>query len=143
MAEGSYGERYGGLGIARAYALVFGIAYIAVALLEDIVGDWKIGDTTILDLTAEQNIVHWAVGLVVLGSFFAGEAAARTVARIVGIVFVLVTILGFVARDFTGDLLGYDDGLPWIYNFIHLATAALALFAGFAAERAYSSRAAT
>ena len=39
---------------------------------------------------------------------------------------------------FTGKLLGFHGKLPWSYNLIHIATAALALFAGFAAERAYS-----
>lgn len=141
MADDRAGA-YGGRGIARTYALVFGIVYIAVALLEDIIGSdgWKIGDTTILDFAGVQNAIHWAVGIVVLGSYFAGEAAARMVARIIGVVFVLVTLLGFVARDWTGDLLGYDGGLPWIYNFVHLLTAAVALFAGFAATRVYSER---
>jgi hypothetical protein len=55
----------------------------------------------------------------------------------VGIVFVVVSILGLVARDFTGDLLGFKGPLPWSYNIVHIATAALALFAGFAASRVY------
>ncbi len=137
MAQGSYGK----WGIARTYALIFGIAYIGVALLEVILGNdgLKIGDTVILDVEPLQNAVHWAVGIVVLGSFFAGEMAAKLVARIIGSVFVLVTLLGFVARDFTGELFGYDGALPWSYNIVHLVTAVVALFAGFAAERAYGS----
>ncbi len=139
MAASSYGKSYGGLGIARTYALVFGIAYIAVSLLEVVLGDGglRIGGTQILEITAAQNAIHWLVGIAVLGSFFAGEAAAKLVARVVGVVFVVVTALGFVARDTLGDLLGFDGPLPWSYNIVHLATAALALFAGFAAERAY------
>ncbi len=140
-------ERTGsrGFGIARTYALIFGIAYIAVALLEDIVGSdgLRAGSQYILKLTVIQNIIHWAVGIAVIGSFFAGEVAAKMVARVVGIVFLLVTVLGFVARRFTGDLLGFDAPLPWVYNIVHLATAAFALFAGFAAERAYGRRVAT
>ncbi len=130
----------GRLGIARTYALVFGIAYLAVALLEVILGSGglTVGDTVILRVTPVQNAIHWIVGLAVLGSFFAGESAARTVAQAIGIVFVIVTALGFVARDLTGQLLGFDGPLPWTYNIVHLATAAVALFAGFAADRAYS-----
>jgi hypothetical protein len=75
MAEGAYGR----MGFARTYALIFGIAYIAVALLEVILGDLEVGGFVLLDRTTIQNIVHWAVGVVVLGSFFAGEAAARMV----------------------------------------------------------------
>jgi hypothetical protein len=138
-------EAYGGRGIARTYALIFGIVYVGVALLEVILGSdgLRIGGTTILKVTVVQNLIHWAVGVVVLGSYFAGEVAAKMVARAIGIVFVLVTLLGIVARDFTGDLLGFDGPLPWSYNVVHLITAAVALFAGFAAERAYGTRSAT
>lgn len=143
MAARAPGGGYGRFGIARTYALVFGIAYIGVALLEVILGrkGLRIGGTQVLRLTGVQNAIHWAVGIVVLGSFFAGELAARTVARVIGIVFVVVTIWGFVARDSLGDVFGFRGPLPWSYNIVHLATAAVALFAGFAAERAYRRRA--
>jgi hypothetical protein len=128
MAEGAYGK----VGFARTYALIFGIAYIGVALLELILGDLKVGDFVLLDRTTLQNIIHWAVGVVVLGSFFAGEGAARTVARIVGIVFVAITIWGFVSPSSFGDFLGYGGDIPVFYNIVHLVTALVALFAGFA-----------
>ena len=137
MAEGYGGKQ----GIARTYALIFGIAYIGVALLEDILGGsgLKIGSTLVLKVTALQNIIHWTVGVVVLGSFFAGETQAKMVARIVGLVFVLVTILGFVARTFTGKLFGFHGPLPWSYNVVHLATAIFALIGGFAAAKVYGT----
>lgn len=130
------------MGIARMYALIFGIAYVGVALLEVILGSsgLKIGDTLLLKVTLLQNVIHWAVGIVVLGSFFAGDVAAKMVARVIGIVFVLVTVVGFVARDLTGDLLGFSGPLPWSYNIVHLITALAALFAGFVAARAYGAR---
>ena len=143
MAEASYGRSTsagrGGRGIASVYALVFGIAYIAVALLEDIIGTdgWRAGGTTILRLTAVQNVIHWAVGLAAIGSYFAGETVAKMVARVIGIVFVIVSLLGIFAREFTGKLLGFDGDLPWSYNIVHIVTALAALFAGFAASRAY------
>ena len=126
-------------GIVQMYALVFGIAYLAVAVLENVFGSagLKIGGTTILQVTLVQNIIHYAVGIAVLGSFFAGENAAKMVARIVGSVFVLVTLLGLLVEPLTGQLLGFPDALPMSYNLVHLLTAAAALFAGFAAQRAY------
>ena len=136
-ARPAYGG--GGFGVARMYALVFGIAYIAVALLEVITKNkgLEIGGATILSFTGLQNAIHWIVGIVVLGSFFGGENAARMVARIIGIVFVILTIYGFVAAKSLGDLLGFDGKIPMSYNIVHLATAILALFAGFFAARAY------
>ena len=105
------------LGIVQIYALVFGIAYVAVAVIEDLLGGMglKIGGTTILQVTLVQNLIHW----------------------VVGIVFVVVTILGFFVEPLTGQLLGFPSGLPLSYNIVHLLTAAAALFAGFAATRAY------
>lgn len=135
MAEGAY---YGRMGFARFYALVFGIAYIGVAVLELFYpadDPLRIGDAIILQRTTLQNIVHFAVGIVVLGSFFAGETAARNVARIIGVVFVVITVWGFVSPSSLGEFLGYDGDLPMVYNIIHLVTAVLALFAGFAGSR--------
>jgi hypothetical protein len=61
-----------GYGIVQMYALVFGIAYLAVAVLEVALGSngLKLGGTTILQITPIQNLIHWAVGVAVLGSFF-------------------------------------------------------------------------
>jgi hypothetical protein len=130
------------MSIVRVYALVFGIAYLGVALLEVILGSQglHIGGQTILRVTPAQNAIHWLVGAAVLGSFFAGNAIAKLVARTVGGVFVLVTVLGFSARNLTGHLLGFHGPLPWSYNIVHLATAVAALFAGFAAEAVYTKK---
>lgn len=126
-------------GIVQWYALVFGIAYLAVAVIEVALGSngLKIGDTVILQVQLVQNIIHWAVGLAVLGSFFAGESTAKLVARAVGIVFVVVALLGIFVEPLTGQLLGFPGALPLSYNVVHVLTAAAALFAGFAAQRAY------
>ena len=126
-------------GIVQTYALVFGIAYLAVAILEDAFGSGglTIGGVPILQVQLVQNIIHWVVGLAVLGSFFAGENWAKVVARVVGVVFVVVTLLGLFVEPLTGQLLGFPGALPASYNIVHLLTAAAALFAGFAAQRAY------
>ena len=126
--------------IVRVYALVFGIAYVAVAAVEILLGSggYKVGSQLILKATPAQTTIHALVGIAVLGSFFAGDAAAKLVARAVGIVFVAVSALGIFARTFTGKLLGFHGALPWSYNVVHLLTMAAALFAGFAVEKAYS-----
>jgi uncharacterized protein DUF4383 len=126
-------------GIVQTYALVFGIAYLAVAILEVAFGGngLTIGGVPILQVQLVQNLIHWLVGLAVLGSFFAGENTAKLVARAVGVVFVVVTLLGLFVEPLTGQLLGFPGALPASYNIVHLLTAAAALFAGFAAQRAY------
>lgn len=144
MAEGAY---YGRMGIARFYALVFGIAYLGVAILELFypVGDpLVIGDTVILARGTLHNIIHFAVGILVLGSFFAGESAAKTVARIVGVVFLVITILNIVASNFYAELVGLGEGAgtPVAYTIVHAITAIGALLAGFSSSRGYRAAAA-
>ncbi|HEX2029797.1 MAG TPA: DUF4383 domain-containing protein [Actinomycetota bacterium] len=135
MAEGAYGK----MGLARTYALVFGMAYIAVAILELFFPQsdpLEAGGFVIFQRTTLQNVIHFAVGVVVLGSFFSGEAAARAVARVIGVVFLALAIWGFASPGSLGAFLGYEGEIPLIYNLIHAATAALALFAGFASTPA-------
>ncbi|HEY7755924.1 MAG TPA: DUF4383 domain-containing protein [Actinomycetota bacterium] len=125
MADGAYGR----WGIARTYALIFGIAYLAVAATEVITRDAL---EPVLEFTGIQNAIHWAVGAVVLLSFFGSESTARLVARVIGVVFLAITIFGFVAPATLGELLGFDGDIPAAYNVVHALTAAVALYAGFA-----------
>lgn len=125
------------VGMVRIYALVFGIAYLAVAVLEDVFGSTglKLGDSTLLQLALAHNIFHWVVGLALLGAYFAGTSPARAVARAVAVLFVLATLVGLFVEPFTGNLVGFSDALPLSYNVLHMATAATALFVGFAEEK--------
>ena len=135
MEEGAYAKR----GIARTYALIFGIVYVAIALTEVITKDAL---ELVLEFTGIQNAVHWAVGVVGLLSFFGSEGTAKLIARIVGVVFVALTLYGFVAPDSLGELLGFEGDIPVSYNVVHAVTAVVALYAGFA-TRANYGRAAT
>lgn len=143
MAEGAYGK----MGMARMYALIFGIAYLAVGLLElfyKFDDPLALGDTAIIAGATLHTIIHLAVGVVVLGSFFAGESAAKSVARVIGVVFLIVLILNFVATDFYAELVGFPTGhgLPGVYYVAHALIAAGALFAGFSNRGGYGSRSA-
>lgn len=129
MAEGAYGK----YGIARLYCLIFGIAYLAVAAVEAITQD-ALKDSIGLEFTAMQNAIHWVVGVVTILAFFGSEATARMVARVIGFVFLAITVWGFASPSSIGDFLGFDGGLPVTYNIVHLLTTVAALFAGFASR---------
>ena len=134
MAERAYGK----LGTARFYAMVFGTAYLGIAVVEVFYGSsdpLQVGDAVILQRTVLQNLTHFAVALTVLGSFIAGESAARTAARVVGGVFVALTVWGFAAPGGLGGFFGYEGDIPLAYNILHAVTAAAGLYAGFAGER--------
>lgn len=142
MAEGAYGT----MGIAQAYALIFGLAYLAVAVLELLFSTSEplvIGEATIVAGGAVHIVIHFAVAFLVLGSYFAGESAARMVARIMGITFVLVSLLNLFASDFylgPGGRRHARGTGQWharrLY-LVHIATALAALYAGFATRSEY------
>jgi hypothetical protein len=129
-------------GTAGLFALVFGVAYVSVALLEVILGDdgLHVGDGSnineiILLRSTPHNLIHWVVGIALLAAFFLGFA--KIAARVVGSVFALVTALGLLAPSFTMDtLLDYGPGLsvPIAYTLVHATTAAAGLSAGFVAD---------
>ena len=142
MTEATYGR----MGVARAYALIFGIAYLAVAVLELFFrtdDPLAIGGTAIVAGGTVHIVIHFAVAALVLGSYVAGEAAARIVARIVGITFVVVSLLNVFAGDLYWDLVAggtlgaQESGTPVAYTIVHIATALAALYAGFATRAGY------
>ena len=135
MAASAYARR----GLARTYALILGITYLAVAATEAITQDAL---EPVLRFTGIQNAIHWAVGAVVLLSFFGSEATAKLVARVIGLVFLGITLFGLFAPDTLGDLLGFAGDIPMSYNIVHALTGAVALYAGFATRTSYG-RAAT
>lgn len=130
MAEGTYGSR----GVAKMYAMVFGIAYLAVALVELLTksGGFNLGGTAILSYGGLHNVIHFAVGIVVLGSAFGSEATAKSVAKVVGVVFLAVTVWNVVSPANYADFVGIGVALPVAYTIVHAITAAAALYAGFA-----------
>lgn len=136
MAEAPYGK----LGMARMYAMIFGIAYLAIGLLElfyPVDDPLVLGEDLIVVAGGTLHIViHLAVGILLLGSFFAGESAAKSVARVVGVAFLIVFLLNIFASNFYAELVGFPEGAdtPIVYTIVHAVTAAGALFAGFSSR---------
>lgn len=120
---------------AGIFALVVGGVYLLVALAEGVIGidGWRIGGTYILQPVAPHTVIQWSLGLVLIGSFFAGGAAARLVLGAAAVILLAVSIWGFLDRTSLGHILGHEGALPWSYQVIHLATALLAVFALLAA----------
>jgi hypothetical protein len=136
MAPGTDGRS----GVARTAALILGVAYLAVALVEVVlgsdglvVGDRASTNRVVLLLEPIHNGIHWLAGLVLLGVSFAGEATARPALRVVGVVLLALTVAGLVAGEPTMGLLGYQGApaVPISYTILHGASAGGALYAGF------------
>lgn len=123
------------MGPARLFALLFGIAYVAVALGEAILGfmggELVVGGVTLLAYAPIHNIIHWATGVLLLGVLAFGRWPTKMTARTIGFVFCAVFLLGLFAPAFTGMLMGHGDALPMAYNIVHLATGLFGLLAGY------------
>jgi Domain of unknown function (DUF4383) len=131
------------VGVARIIAMILGIAHPAVALVEVVlgsdglvVGDGASTNSVILLVEPVHNAVHWFTGLVLLGSSLAGEAAARAAAKVVGVAFLALTVLGLMVGELTMGLLGYEGApaVPISYSIVNAVTAAGGLYAGFARQ---------
>lgn len=116
---------------AQMFALVFGVVYLLMGVLGFAVTGFdefaaEEGEKLILfPVNPLHNIVHLALGAVWLGG--AGtHSAAKSVNMLLGIVLLLVFVLGMVGvLKFLAV-----EGAASADNYLHLATAALALYFG-------------
>lgn len=121
---------------AQMFGLVFGAAYVLVGLSGFLVADQftggQAGDKLIVfPVNYMHNIVHLLIGgALVFGSTRAG--LAKTVNLVVGVAYALVAVLGFMSV-ITPDLIN-DRGVA--DDFLHLATAILAIYFGTAGATA-------
>lgn len=119
------------MSLTRIVVLVFGAVYVVVGLLgflgEPIVADASHADMEsasgdllgIFPINVVHNIVHLAIGAFLLWGATEHDRAVLA-ARVVGAVYLLVGLLGFVAPDTFGLMpIGGND--IWL----HLATAAV------------------
>jgi hypothetical protein len=116
---------------AQRFALLFGVVYVAVAVagfavtgFHDFTGMHH--DTLLIfSVNPAHNVIHLALGLAWLAAA-THHRPAKAVNLVIGVVLGLVTVLGLV--DGMG-ILGMS-GLADPDNFLHLATATLALYFG-------------
>lgn len=117
---------------AQMFGLVFGAVYVLVGIAGFFVADSFTGGQAsdkliFFPVNHVHNIVHLAIG----GALLFGSTRAdlaRSVNLIVGIVYALVAVLGFL-EVITPELINDRDVAD---DFLHLATAILAIYFGTA-----------
>lgn len=119
---------------AQLFALVFGIVYLAVGLVgfavtgfDNFAGKTFDEELIIFAINPLHNIVHIGLGVVWIGA--AGKhATAKSANMLLGVVLLLVFVLGVagVLKFLAIEDAGAAD------NYLHIATAALALYFGSA-----------
>jgi hypothetical protein len=128
------------MSLAKVYAQVLGIVLLLVGILGFVA---PLGGTTgLMPSTSElgifpinnvHNVIHIATGLLgIYAGFAAGGAYARLYALVFGVVYTLVTIIGFVVAPGTDiHFLFQLVPLNLADNLLHLAIAATGLIAYF------------
>lgn len=124
-----------GENVARPIALFLGVVYLAAGLIGFVVtgfhGFVTSGGSSIigLHLNVFHNIVHIAIGgILIVASRLPEATMTQGILLGVGIVYVVATVMGFLGKlpIIAVTTAGNGD------NFLHLASAALALLGGLA-----------
>ena len=117
---------------AQTFALVFGAVYLLVGLggfvvtgFDNFAGKTYDDVFILFPVNPLHNIVHIGVGALWLGSA-AKHASAKSVNMLIGVVYALVVVLGFagVLKFLAIENASSAD------NFLHIVSAALALYFG-------------
>ena len=111
----------------RTLARVFGIVFVVIGILGFVPGITSDGHLLgIFEVDTVHNVIHLLSGIVAL-VLSSTDAKARMYFKVFGVVYALVTVLGFVMG---GDILGLFHA-NMADNVLHLVIAAVALWAGF------------
>ncbi len=112
--------------LTRLFAKVFGITLLLLGILGLILGDKLLFGILNIDLV--EDIIHVASGLLLI---YVGFAASAPMAKILvialGVIYLIVTALGFFAPGFIEML--NPHGYTLLDNLIHLAVGVLAIAA--------------
>lgn len=110
--------------MAKSLMMIVGVVFILLGIL----GFFNDPILGIFDVDALHNIVHLASGILALIFASQGESQARTYALVLGIVYALLTVLGFLAGD-DGKILGLVSNNS-ADNYLHLVLAIVFLVVG-------------
>jgi len=126
-------ERREGGRMVRAVASAFGVAFLAVGVLGFILNPTGGELLGIFAVNVVHNLVHLAFGILGIAAAYTGWS--RTYLRIVGVIYLLLGILGFVPGLYVGRemLLGLVH-INLTDNFLHLVLGGAAAYFGFAPQ---------
>lgn len=118
--------------MVKKYVMVLGIILIALGTL-GFISPLAPNDNLfgIFAISTNHSLFYLLSGLVALAAVAGGGDYVRLYAKVFGVVFGLITVLGFMVGD--GEILGFIN-VNQADNVLHLAIAASALYVGFAHE---------
>jgi hypothetical protein len=110
--------------MAKTVVMVLGLVFVVVGVLGFFM-DPVLG----FEVDMVHNVVHLLSGIIALAMASMGEASAKTYGKVFGLIYALVTILGFVSGT-DGKLLGIME-YNGADNILHLVLAVVLLYVGF------------
>ncbi|MES2471088.1 MAG: DUF4383 domain-containing protein [Patescibacteria group bacterium] len=119
--------------MAKKASVVFGIIFVIVGVL-GFIPNPIVGEMGLFHADAVHNIVHLILGIVLL--ITAKKPAAAVTLIVVGVIYLLLAIIGFVVIDAgeTAHLLGIAEA-NGADNWLHLVLAIVLLGVGFKAKK--------
>jgi len=112
----------------KKLATVFGVVFLLIGVLGFVPAATPNGHLLgIFDVSPIHNIIHILSGVAALAGAYSSEKYAQLYFRVFGVVYGLVTVLGFVQGNTVLGLIGVNVA----DNLLHLAITAVALYAGF------------
>ena len=118
--------------MAKTLALIFGIVFVLVGLL-GFVGNPLVGANALFEADTAHNLVHFALGLVLLAVALWASAQSAMWLKIVGIIYLVVGALGLVLVSDMGSLLGIIS-INSADNWLHLVLGVILLASSYMAK---------
>ena len=110
----------------RMVANVLGVILIIAGIIGFIPNPIAYSSGAFFTVNAAHNVVHIVSGLFLLAGAFTGLGSAMAL-RILGTVYVIVAVLGFVGGDMILGFISNNSGDDWL----HVVLAIVLLVAGF------------
>ncbi|HET7479308.1 MAG TPA: DUF4383 domain-containing protein [Rubrobacteraceae bacterium] len=121
--------------MTRTFSLVIGIVFLVVGILGFIPGLTTGGGEYLLGIfavDAMHNVIHLLVGALGIAAYYWYQA--KLYCQVLGVVYLLVGILGFIPAFIFGEKLLGIFAVNLADNLLHLVVGAAAAYLGFAPE---------
>ncbi|MEJ0054089.1 MAG: DUF4383 domain-containing protein [bacterium] len=115
--------------MAKTLAIVFGIVFVLVGLL-GFVSNPLVGMGAFFETNALHNVVHLLIGLILLAVAFWSPMQSSMWLKIMGVVYLVIAVLGFLLVSGTGELFGLVTLNP-ADHWLHVVLGVVLLAAGF------------
>ncbi len=115
--------------MAKLFAQVTGVVLLILGLVGFVSGDYLIG----LNSATIEDVFHVVLGLISLyAGFSQGDNLAIKTALVLGLVYILVAIVGFINPD-VGGL--YNPDLRTPDHLVHLVLGLVGIYVGYASSK--------